>query len=218
MNKARWIRLLYTHPAHYTDDLIKAIKEEESISKYLDIPIQHISDRLLKRMNRKVTADSIRSLIDRLRSQIPGLAIRSTVIVGFPSEKDSEFHKLLRFMEEVRFERLGAFIYSNEEGARSYRFKGQIPESVKEERLDEVMKLQQKISLEHNKSFLNRELDVLIDEQDDRDENLYIGRTEYDAPSVDGQVFVRGPRLKVGDFVKVRITDTLEYDLVGEVL
>lgn len=216
LNKAGWIRLLYTHPAHYTDDLINVIRDEGSICRYLDLPIQHISDKILKRMNRKTTAYSICSLIERLRRSIPGVAIRTTVLVGFPGETDSDFGRLLRFIEDVKFERLGAFTYSNEEGSRSFCYKNQVPEDVKRERLDELMRTQQKISRSFSKSFLNRTVDVLIDEKSAKDKDLYIGRTEFDAPSVDGQVFVKGKNLKVGDFVKVKITDTLEYDLLGE--
>jgi len=216
LNRARWVRLLYTHPAHYTDDLIEVIRSEDSICKYLDLPIQHISDKILKRMNRNTPARSIRLLIERLRKGIPNLSIRSTVLIGFPGETDSDFRKLLNFIKEVRFERLGAFSYSNEDGSRSFRYKDQIPQGVKEERLQEIMKLQQKISQDHNRSFLNRTMEVLIDEKSSAEEDLYIGRTQFDAPSVDGEVFVRARDLKAGDFVKVKMIDTMEYDLVGE--
>ncbi len=210
-----WIRLLYTHPAHYTDELIKTIRDEGSICKYLDLPIQHISDRILKRMKRNTTAYSICSLIEKLRDNIPNLAIRTTVLVGFPGETDADFNKLLQFMKDTRFERLGAFTYSNEEGSRSFYYEDQIPEDLKRERLKEIMELQQKISQDYNSSFLNRTIDVLIDEKQ-KNGNTYIGRTQFDAPSVDGEVFVKGRSLKPGDFVKAKITDTLEYDLVGE--
>jgi ribosomal protein S12 methylthiotransferase len=215
LRKARWIRLLYTHPAHYTEELIEAIRGLDSVCKYIDLPIQHISDKLLKKMNRATTSASIRSLIEDLRERIPRLAIRSTVMVGFPGETDSDFKKLLRFVEETRFERLGTFIYSDEEGSRSFGFRKKVPDKVKKARLDEVMRLQQDISLDHNKSFLNEKIEVLIDEEDRKSGN-YIGRTEFDAPSVDGQVFVKGRGLKAGDFVNVFINDTMEYDLVGE--
>lgn len=217
MDKVRWIRLLYTHPAHYSDELIEIIKNEASICKYLDLPIQHISDKVLKDMNRNTTAHSIQSLIERLRENIPGLAIRTTVMVGFPGETESDFKKLLSFLKDTKFERLGVFSYSNEEGSRSARRKDQISDKVKQERLSEIMKLQQEISSEQNSALLGRALDVLIDEKSSKEEGLYLGRTESDAPSVDGQVFVKAKDLKPGDFVKVNITDTLEYDLVGEV-
>lgn len=207
-----WLRLLYTHPAHYTEDLIRVIKENSNICKYLDLPIQHISDRVLKRMKRGTTSSSIRALIERLRKCIPGLAIRTTLIVGFPGEEDADFEKLYNFVKETKFERLGVFAYSNEEGTPSYNYKNQVPEKIRRERLDRIMKLQQKISEEYNRSFLGRTIEVLIDE---KDKDIYLGRTEYDAPSVDGQVYVRGRDLKIGSFVRVKITDTLEYDLAG---
>jgi len=216
MNKTKWVRLLYTHPAHYSRELIKTIKDEENVCKYLDLPIQHISDRILKRMNRNTVSSSIKDLIGKIRKYIPGAAIRTTVLVGFPGETDADFMKLLDFMKEARFERLGAFTYSNEEGSRSFNYEHQIPEKIKKERLDEVMKLQREISEDCNRSFLNKTLDVLIDEKDAQDSNLFIGRTQFDAPSVDGQVFVRAKNIKTGRFVKVKITDTLKYDLVGQ--
>ena len=192
------------------------IKDEEVICRYVDLSIQHISDNILKKMNRPTSAHSIRSLINKLRKNIPGLAIRTTILVGFPGENESDFKELLDFIEDTKFERLGAFTYSNEEGTRSFNYDDQVPDELKEERLKRVMELQQKNSLNYNKSFLGKTIDVLIDEIDPRDKNLYIGRTQYDAPSVDGEVFVKGRGLKPGDFVKVKITDTLEYDLVGE--
>ena len=215
LGKAKWIRLLYTHPAHWTDELITTIIEENSICRYVDLPIQHINDSILKRMNRKTTSKAIRSLIEKLRKMIPGLAIRSTVIVGFPGETKEHFRELLDFIKETKFERLGTFTYSNEEGAPSYAFTDQIPEEIKKERLDRIMRLQQDISREHNKAFLGKTLEVLVDEKDDK--GVFTGRTEFDAPSVDGGVFLRGKDLKVGSFVRAKIVDTLEYDLVGEV-
>jgi len=139
-------------------------------------------------------------------------------MVGFPGETESDFLKLLDFVKETRFERLGAFIYSNEEGSPSFRFDKQIPDRVKKERLDHIMMLQQSISIEYNKALLGRMVEVLIDERDERGKGVFIGRTAHDAPSVDGQVYVKGKDLHIGDFVKVRITDTFEYDLVGEVI
>lgn len=215
LKAARWIRLLYTHPEHYTDELINVIKAEPSICKYLDLPLQHINDRILSLMNRNTKKADIVSLISRLRREIPGLALRTTFIVGFPGETDEEFRELYNFVKETKFERLGVFEYSREEGTRAYRFEGQIPAKVKKERLDAIMKLQQEASKEVNANFLGKELVVLIDEADKGD--IYVARTEYDAPEVDGNCFVRSQkRHKPGDFVKVKIVDTLEYDLVGE--
>jgi len=221
LKAAKWMRLLYTHPEHYSDELIDVIRDESSICKYLDLPLQHINDRILKLMNRDITKEKIVKLINRLRKEIPDLAIRTTFIVGFPSESDKEFRELLDFIRELKFERLGIFEYSHEEGTSAYKFPGQISDKVKKERFDAIMELQQEISKEINSKFLGKELEVLIDEPNGNDETKmsysYIARTEYDAPEVDGNCFVISKRQrKPGDFVRVKIVDTLEYDLVGE--
>lgn len=218
LKNIRWVRLLYSHPVHFTDDLINLIKNEPLICKYLDLPVQHINDKVLKIMHRKTTKKDILRLIDRLRSSIPGLAIRSSLIVGHPGEGQKEFEELLDFMEQARFERLGIFIYSREEGTAAYNYPGQVPEREKKRRFDEAMRLQQGISADINMRFLGKKMEVLIDEQDENDRGIYVGRTYADAPEVDGQVFVHTGQkeLKPGDFVEVKITDTLEYDLVGK--
>jgi ribosomal protein S12 methylthiotransferase len=209
-----WIRLLYLYPSRVTDELLDLIKDSPKICKYVDLPIQHINDRILKLMHRDTTNKDTLKLIDKIRKKIPGVAIRTSLIVGFPTETDKEFRELLKFIEGVRFERLGAFIYSKEEGTPAYNFKKQVPGRIKIERLNAVMSLQQKISQDINKKFLGSILDVLIEEKED---NSYLGRSQYDAPEVDGVVYVNSQKeLNPGDFVKVRITDTLEYDLVGE--
>lgn len=215
-NSIKWVRLLYTHPAHYTDELIDVISFEKKICRYLDLPIQHINDNLLRLMNRKTTKKEIIRLIQKMRRKIPGLILRTSVIVGFPGETDKEFKELLRFLEDTKFERLGAFIYSREKGTRASRFEGQVNEGVKRERYDEVMKLQQAISVRSLNEFLGKKVDVLIDEKVSREDNKFIGRTEGDAPEIDGVVYVTGEDINTGDFCKVKITDTLEYDLVGE--
>jgi len=207
---ARWIRILYTHPEHYTGELIGVIRDEPSVCKYVDLPLQHINDRVLKSMRRKTDKKGIINLINRLRKDIPGLAIRTTFIVGFPGETDKEFRELADFIKEARFERLGVFEYSREETTPAYNFKGQVSDKVKKERFDTIMKLQQEVSEKVNAGFMGRELTVLIDEKN-------IGRTEYDAPEVDGNCFVRSKKQhRAGDFVRVKVVDTLEYDLVGE--
>lgn len=211
---AKWHRLLYTHPEHYTDDLIDIVKNEPAVCKYLDLPLQHINNKILKSMNRKITKKEIINLIGRLRNRIPGLAIRTTFIVGFPGETDGDFRELRDFIREARFERLGIFEYSTEEGTPAYDFKDQVPEKVKRERFDEIMRLQQEISKKINAGFMGKEMEVLVDESQ---KYCYTARTEYDAPEVDGSCFVRSKKLrKPGDFVKVKIVDTMEYDLVGE--
>ncbi|MBM3252750.1 MAG: 30S ribosomal protein S12 methylthiotransferase RimO [Candidatus Omnitrophica bacterium] len=217
----KWIRLLYTHPAHFDDSLIDVIRDKPSICKYIDLPIQHINDEILKRMNRKISKRDIIRLIERLRKNIPNVAIRTSLIVGFPGETEKEFRELLDFVRQVEFERLGVFIYSREEKTPAFNFKCQVPEGIKRERFDLIMKTQQEIAKQKNTKFLGRILDILIDEKDENDTSLFIGRTEFDAPEVDGVVYVsvkrkaQSEKLKVGEFTKVKIIDTLEYDLVG---
>jgi ribosomal protein S12 methylthiotransferase len=234
----KWVRLLYTYPSHFDDRLIELIAKEERLCKYVDLPLQHINDRILKSMNRRITKKQTLDLIARIRKNIPGVAIRTSLIVGFPGETDKDFRELLYFMESQRFERLGVFMYSREEGTPAYHFAGQVPEKVKQERLDALMSRQQDIAGEINQGFLGREMEVLIDEVSHagkgcrgrakkdkagvdaglkKDDNIYLGRTQFDAPEVDGLVYVHSKsKLKPGDFARVKITDTLEYDLVGE--
>ena len=216
IRKIRWVRLLYLHPAHIKNQLLDLIGDTSSICKYIDIPIQHINDRILKLMNRKTAKKKIISLIEKIRKKIPNVTIRTSVIVGFPSERDCEFKELLRFISEVKFERLGVFIYSREEGTSAYRFPGQIPERIKQERFNIIMEKQKEISDSINRSFLGKELDVLIEE---KDKDLYMGRSQADAPEVDGQIFIRTKKdLKIGEFVRAKIKDTYEYDLLGEAI
>jgi ribosomal protein S12 methylthiotransferase len=210
-----WIRLLYTYPNRISDDLLSLIKDEPRICKYIDLPVQHINDRILKLMNRHTTSKEILKLIDKIRKNIPQAAIRTSLIVGFPSETDAQFLDLLKFIRQVRFERLGAFIYSPEEGTPAANFKKQIPRKIKLQRLNRIMAEQQKISRQLNQGFLGKTIEVLIDE---KEKDGYLGRSQYDAPEVDGLVYVKSKsELKPGEFVKVRIEDTLEYDLVGSV-
>ena len=211
-----WLRLLYLYPSRISDELLELIKNEPKVCKYLDLPLQHINDRILKLMHRKTTKQDILKIIDKIRKKIPGIAIRTSVIVGFPSETDKDFKELLSFIEDVRFERLGAFVYSREEGTKAYDFKKQVPDKIKRERFNTVMMRQQKISQDVNNKLLGKVIDVLID---GKEEDFYLGRSQYDAPEVDGLIYVDSKKaLSVGDFVKVEVTDTLEYDLVGRVL
>lgn len=211
-----WIRLLYLYPHPVILDVVKLMKMQPKICRYIDLPIQHINNRILKLMNRRVTKKDITELIGKIRKELPEAAIRTSVIVGFPSETEKEFKELLDFIDEARFERLGAFEYSREEGTAAYSLKGQHSAKVKRERLEAVMQRQQKVSEGLNKKFLGQVIEVLIEE---KDKEYYLGRSRYDAPEVDGLVYVNPPKkaIKPGDFVKVKITDTLEYDLVGEV-
>lgn len=209
---ARWIRLLYLYPSRISDRLLEIMRGEPRVCKYIDVPVQHISDRILKLMNRGTTRDDILRTLDRIRSSVPGVALRTSVIAGFPTETDSEFEELLAFIRDERFERLGAFIYSREQGTPAYRMK-QVPQTVKERRYDMIMQAQAEVSGGVNKTFIGKTLDVLIDEVSDEG---VTGRTQYDAPEVDGTVYVSSKRrLKPGDIVKVRIVDTFEYDLRG---
>ncbi len=212
---AHWIRLLYTHPRHFTDELIDTIAGEHSICKYIDLPIQHISDKILSRMNRRINARQIETLIKKIRDRIPDVALRTSVIVGFPGETERDFNELLDFIRRTQFERLGAFIYSREEGTPAYNFKNQIAMGTKNRRLDKLMRLQQEISKGVNRHFLGKRLETLVEARSEK--GIYTGRTQYDAPEVDGTVFIHSKKsLRPGQFVNVEITDTLEYDLVGK--
>ena len=209
-----WFRLLYLHPERLSDELLEVIRDQERLCKYIDLPLQHINDRILKLMNRNLKKADIIKLIEKVRKVIPGVTLRSAFIVGFPTETEAEFKELLKFIEDMRFERLGAFIYSREESTAAYNLKDQVPVKTKNERLSLLMEKQQDISRKINSRYLGRVLEVLIDE---KDKDHYLGRTQHDAPEVDGLVYVRSSLdLKPGDFVKVKICDTLEYDLVGE--
>lgn len=208
-----WFRLLYTHPAHYNEEMISAMRASSRFCRYLDLPIQHASDRILKAMNRRVTKKDISSLIDRLRIAMPEISLRTSIIVGFPGETDREFREVLDFVRQVRFERLGAFKYSKEDGTKAASMKGQVPEKIKKERLDELMRLQKKISASILSGRIGKTLKVLIDEKEG---GVFVGRTEYDAPEIDGCVYVSGKGIKAGRFCDVRITGSMEYDLIGK--
>ena len=213
----QWIRIQYCYPEEITDELIQTIREEEKICHYLDIPIQHASDRILKRMNRRTNQAELREMIGKLRREIPDIALRTTLISGFPGETQEDHEELCRFVDEMEFERLGVFAYSLEEDTPAASFPDQVPQEVKEERRDEIMELQQEIAFEACEAMVGRELEVLI-EGKVADENAYVGRTYMDAPGVDGMIFVNtGLELMTGDFVQVRVTGALEYDLIGEV-
>jgi len=217
MMDGRWIRLLYTHPAHFTDELIETIARSANICRYVDLPIQHANDGILKKMNRRVTKDAVRRLIDAIRSGIDGVTLRTSIIVGFPGEGDAEFAELMEFLRDVKFDRLGAFVYSREEGTPAAGFEDQVPESVKKARFDEVMGQQQKISAENNIGLIGRKIRVLIEESGPED-GSFAGRGEMDAPEVDGVIYLKGDGAKPGDFVEARVTGAMEYDLMGEIL
>ena len=213
----QWIRIQYCYPEEITEELIDVIAEEEKICHYLDLPIQHASDRILKRMGRRTTQESLRQIVGRLRERIPDIALRTTLISGFPGETQEDHEILMDFVNDMEFERLGVFAYSQEEDTPAASFPDQIPEEVKEERRDEVMELQQEIAFEKSEAMVGRVLEVLI-EGKVADENAYVGRTYMDAPGVDGLLFVNADEeLMTGDFVRVKVTGAAEYDLIGEI-
>jgi len=214
----QWIRLLYTFPAHVTDELIDVIASEEKICNYIDMPIQHISDNLLLSMNRGITKQGTYDLIDKIKTKIPQGSLRTTFIVGMPGETEENFNELVQFVRDTQFEKVGVFVYSQEEGTSAYDMPNQVSESLKKKRLNILMTVQQDISKEVQRKFIGKTLKVLIDEQQKGESNVYLGRSEYDAPEVDGVVYVHSKKdLMPGDFVLVKITDAYEYDLVGEV-
>ena len=213
----QWIRIQYCYPEEITDELIEVIKTEEKICHYLDIPIQHSSDRILKRMNRRTSQAQLKEMIAKLRTEIPDIVLRTTLISGFPGETDEDHQILMEFVDEMEFERLGVFAYSAEEDTPAYSFENQVPQEVKEARRDEIMELQQEIAFEHSEEMTGRILDVLI-EGKVADEPAYVGRTYMDAPGVDGLIFVNSGELFMsGDFVRVKVVGASEYDLIGEV-
>lgn len=212
----QWIRIQYCYPEEITDELIQTIKQEEKICRYLDLPIQHASDKILKRMGRKTTKDQLRSIIEKLRKEIPDIALRTTLISGFPGETEDDHEELMEFVDEMEFERLGVFAYSAEEDTPAAEFPDQVLQEVKEERRDAIMELQQEISLDHSNSMIGKTVEVMI-EGKVADENAYVGRTYMDGPGVDGMIFVQtGEELMSGDFARVRVTGAMEYDLMGE--
>ncbi|HJA67397.1 30S ribosomal protein S12 methylthiotransferase RimO [Lachnoclostridium sp. An169] len=214
----RWIRILYCYPEEITDELIQVMKEEEKVCHYLDLPIQHASDGILKRMGRKTSHQELVDLIAKLRREIPDICIRTTLITGFPGETQEQHEELMEFVDETEFDRLGVFTYSPEEGTPAAEMPDQIDEEVKEERQAELMELQQEIAFENAESMVGREVLVMI-EGKVADENAYVGRTYRDAPNVDGLIFINTEEeLLSGDFARVKVTGALDYDLIGELL
>ena len=216
--KLRWLRVLYCYPEEITDELIQTIKEEDKICKYLDIPIQHASNGVLKRMGRRTTKEQLIEVVEKLRREIPEIALRTTLITGFPGETQEQHEELLEFIDELEFDRLGVFTYSPEEDTPAAMMPDQIEEHVKEDRQADLMELQQEIAFERAEHMIGRELLVMI-EGKVADENAYVGRTYMDAPNVDGLIFVEtDEELMSGDFAKVKVTGALEYDLIGEII
>ena len=213
----RWIRVLYCYPEEITEELVDVIATEPKICHYLDIPIQHASDAVLKRMGRRTDQKRLREIIEKLRREIPDIALRTTLISGFPGETQEDHEELYRFVNAMEFDRLGVFAYSMEEDTPAALLPDQIPQEMKEERRDELMELQQEIAFERAEAMVGRILEVMI-EGKVADEAVYVGRTYMDSPNVDGLIFVHtGKELLSGDFLKVRVTKAQEYDLIGEV-
>ncbi len=211
----RWIRLLYAYPEEITDELIDVIASEEKICKYLDLPIQHASNEILRRMGRKTSKESITALIEKLRSKVPGIALRTTLISGFPGETQEDFEELYRFVNETEFDRLGVFTYSAEEGTPAAVMPDQVPSDIASGRRDELMELQQAVTFDLNESHVGEELDLLV-EGYLPEEGIYVGRTYRDAPGVDGLFFVKAAReLMTGDIIRAKVTEAVGYDLSG---
>ena len=214
----RWIRLLYCYPEEIDENLIQIMKEEKKICHYLDLPIQHANDDILKRMGRRTSKNQLEEIIGRLRREIPDIALRTTLITGFPGETKEQHEELMEFVDEMEFDRLGVFTYSPEEDTPAAGMPDQVPEEVKEERQAEIMELQQEIVFDQAEAMIGREVLVMI-EGKVADENAYVGRTYKDAPNVDGLIFINTEaELMSGDFARVKVTGALEYDLIGELM
>ncbi len=216
INDLKWIRIQYAYPDVIDDELINEIKTNSKVVKYLDIPIQHANNDILKMMNRKVKKEQIENLVYKLRKEIKDIAIRTTLIVGFPGETEEQFEELYKFVEDMKFDRLGVFDYSDEEDTPAFNFINKIDDEVKLDRKNKIMMLQQSISQRKNDYKVDKMFEVVIEEKLEN-ENIYLARTEYDSPDIDGIVYVHTDKLlSIGDFVNVKITDALEYDLIGE--
>ena len=212
-----WIRLHYAYPNKFPMDVIDVIKSEPKVCNYLDIPLQHISDNVLKNMKRQITKKETQNLIDEIRNKIPGIAIRTTMLVGFPGETEKDFEELKLFVIKNRFERLGVFTYSHEEGTSAYNLKNDIPEKIKEDRKNELMEIQSEISAELNEAKIGSVFKVLIDRKEGE---YFVGRTEFDSPEVDNEVLINAKEnfVRIGDFVNVNVIDSSEFDIFGQVV
>ena len=211
-----WIRLHYAFPSGFPIDVLDVINEEKKICNYIDIPLQHISDKILKSMRRGSNKEKINSLISKIRTKVPGIAIRTTLIVGYPGETKSDFNLLKDWIKEVKFDRLGCFTYSHEEDTHAYNLTDDVPEKIKRDRANKIMKIQSEISWELNKNKIGKEFKVIIDRKSG---NYYLGRTEFDSPDVDNEVLIdaRNIYLKIGEYVNAKIIDASDFDLYAEV-
>ena len=211
-----WLRIHYTYPAHFPLDVLDVMARHSNICNYLDIALQHISDNMLTRMRRNISKQETYNLVREFRKRVPGLVLRTTLLVGHPDETDQDFAELVEFVKDVRFDRLGVFTYSNEEHTYAFEnYTDNVPEDVKQRRMEEIMAIQQQISLEINQKKIGQTIKVLIDRQEGE---YFVGRSEGDSPEVDGEVLVSGANLPTGDFVSVRVTDADEFDLYAELV
>lgn len=216
-----WIRLFYFYPDELTDEVIEKMATSEKINKYLDMPVQHFADNVLKRMNRKITGDRIHNRIERLRERIPGIVLRTSIIVGFPGETEEDFQLLLEGIKKAKFNHLGIFRYSDEEGTPAFKLQPKVPQDIIDERFDILFETQQEIVRELNQAYLGKVIDVLIEGEHEETELLIQGRHQGQAPDIDGKVIINdlaGLEVEIGDLVKVEITEVLDYDLVGRIV
>ncbi len=218
IDKLKWIRILYCYPERITDKLLDVIAKEDKIVKYIDVPIQHCCEDILKKMNREGNEEYLRALMTKIREKVPNVTIRTTLITGFPSETEEQFNQLADFVRDMRFDRLGCFPYSQEEGTKAAEMPDQIDEETKQRRADVIMEQQQIIMAQNNEKMIGKTIEV-VTEGFDRYGECYFGRSAADAPDIDGKIFFRSPERKLtsGSFVKVNITETLDYDLIGEI-
>ncbi|MBI2922080.1 MAG: 30S ribosomal protein S12 methylthiotransferase RimO [Planctomycetes bacterium] len=211
----RWVRLMYAYPSFFTDEMIDALAATPNVLRYVDMPLQHISDPMLKAMKRNITKAETLDLLRRLRERVPGLVLRTTFIVGFPGETEEDFEEMLAFVKEAKFDRAGAFKYSPERGTPAGRFEGQLSDAVKEDRYDRLMRAQQAVAFEHQKKWLGKEIEVLVESHQGR---RTVGRTAGDAPDIDGVIYLTGKDIPIGEIVTVRVTRAEGYDLHGRVI
>ena len=211
-----WLRLHYAYPAQFPNDILKVMRERENVCNYLDIALQHVSNNMLKRMRRNITSEQTYELIDKIRNEVPDIHLRTTLLLGHPGETEEDVNELKEFVRKARFERLGAFAFSNEEGTFAYKtYTDDIPDDIKLRRVDEIMSIQQGISAEINQSKIGKTLKVIIDRVED---DYFIGRTEYDSPEVDQEVLIplQSVGVKQGEFYQTKIIDSTDFDLYGE--
>lgn len=216
IEQIEWIRLQYSYPNDFNDELINFMANEPKMCKYIDMPLQHINNRLLNSMNRRITGEEIKTLINKIREKIPQVCLRTTLIVGYPSESEEEFEELREFVEQTKFDRMGAFTYSAEENTAAFKSEDNISQEEKDERLDALTFLQEGVSLELNQKKIGKVFTVLIDRKEGE---YYVGRTEFDSPEVDNEVLISiEEKIKIGNFYQVKITDAVEFDLYGEII